>query len=101
MNQSKRDDLLQLGRYYQEQEFELINYEDVERLECKEIINGTAHQRVIQLANSYVLDLEYTNKQLLVIGCHATKNLLKVEHYENRVLLVWKTEDDNQITQTI
>ncbi|CAK70266.1 unnamed protein product (macronuclear) [Paramecium tetraurelia] len=100
-HKDNRDQLLSLGKYNQDQEYEgQLGLEDVEFFQCKEIINGRSYQKIIQLSNSHILILESQNKVLNLQSFQLTKDLVKVEKVDNSALLTWKS-DDNFRSQTL
>ncbi|CAD8066748.1 unnamed protein product [Paramecium sonneborni] len=96
-----REQLLSLGKYNLEQEYEgQLGLEDVEYFQCKEIINGKSLSKIIQLSNSHILILESQNKVLILQNYSPTKDLVKVDKIAHSVLLTWKN-DDNIRQQTL
>ncbi|CAD8149330.1 unnamed protein product [Paramecium pentaurelia] len=90
-----RDQLLSLGKYNQDLEYEgQLGLEDVEYFCCKEIIDGKSYQKILQLSNSHILILESQNKVLNLQGYQPTKDLVKVEKIDNSAILTWRSDDN-------
>ncbi|CAK82128.1 unnamed protein product (macronuclear) [Paramecium tetraurelia] len=101
-NRNNKDYLLQLGKYQENSEFDLnIGLENVEYLQCKQIINGKQFPRTILISDSHLLNLEYQNKESILLNYYSIANLQKIERVQKNLLLNWQMNDGSLIVQTL
>ncbi|CAD8058464.1 unnamed protein product [Paramecium sonneborni] len=100
-NYNNKDYLLKLGKYFENQEFDLrIGLENIENLECKQIINGNYHQRTLLISDSHLLNLEYQNKEFILLNYYCLKDLQKIERHQKNINISWQKEG-SFIVQTL
>ncbi|CAK67410.1 unnamed protein product (macronuclear) [Paramecium tetraurelia] len=101
-SQNDRDYLLQLGKYYENQEFDIrIGLENVEYLQCKQIINGKQYPRTLLVSDSHLLNFEYQSKELMLLNYFSMKNLQDIQKIQKNILLNWQINDGSLIVQTL
>ncbi|CAD8049097.1 unnamed protein product [Paramecium primaurelia] len=101
-NQNNKDYLLQLGNYQENQEFDLnIGLQNVDYLQCYQIINGKQFPRTILISESHLLNLEYQNKESILLNYYCMMNLQKIEKVQKNILLNWQMNDGSLIVQTL
>ncbi|CAD8151985.1 unnamed protein product [Paramecium pentaurelia] len=101
-NQNDKDYLLQLGKYYENQEFDIrIGLENVEYLQCKQIINGKQFPRTLLISDSHILNFEYQSKELMLLNYQCMKNLQYIQRVQKNLILNWQINDGSLIPQTL